>query len=451
MVQMSAADKAVVMAIDGNDKCADCGQKFPQWASVSFGTVFCLECSGAHRGLGVHISFVRSIAMDSWTQEQLKLMKAGGNDKCKQYLSAKGIASNTAIKPKYESDAAQLYKEVLKARAEGRPEPTQLTKKTPTRKSNSFQSNLGGSNHSSSSSFKSSNGSDDPNGMERLTGESDEQYIARQTRLRNEAKARMAAKFGGSKSMGGVGSSYGNGGGGSSMQGFGSNSSYNPNTGSYGAGGGLGFDVENITGSITSGFGSAWSTVGDITSRAGSALQNDANIQDLTSSVKSTGFGLWSSMSSAVQDVARSLAESESDGLHDLQRQMKEKKSASNNTYEGFGSDTMNVGVNSINTSNTLTTSNTAIASTLPKKNEDPNGLERLTGESEVEYMQRQTRIRDEAKERMNAKFGTNRTMSTASSIPRPSPKKSPPPKPSQVQIKEKMQTSDDFFNSFGT
>jgi hypothetical protein len=49
MVQMSKADKDVVMALPGNQKCADCGMKNPQWASVSFGTVFCLECSGVHR------------------------------------------------------------------------------------------------------------------------------------------------------------------------------------------------------------------------------------------------------------------------------------------------------------------------------------------------------------------------------------------------------------------
>ena len=48
-------------------------------------------------------------------------------------------------------------------------------------------------------------GAPDPNGMERLPGESDADYIARQTRLRDEAKARMAAKFGGG-GMGGVGS-----------------------------------------------------------------------------------------------------------------------------------------------------------------------------------------------------------------------------------------------------
>ena len=46
---MSPADQAVVKALPGNTQCCDCGMKNPQWASVSFGNVFCLECSGVHR------------------------------------------------------------------------------------------------------------------------------------------------------------------------------------------------------------------------------------------------------------------------------------------------------------------------------------------------------------------------------------------------------------------
>lgn len=122
---MDASDQVAIKGLPGNDICADCLAPNPQWASASFATLICMDCSGRHRGLGTHISFVRSITMDSWTSQQLAVMKLGGNDACRAFLFKHGITTKD-IREKYSSQAAQLYKQVLKARQEGRPEPTEL-------------------------------------------------------------------------------------------------------------------------------------------------------------------------------------------------------------------------------------------------------------------------------------------------------------------------------------
>ncbi|KAG5835499.1 hypothetical protein ANANG_G00244660 [Anguilla anguilla] len=65
--------------IPGNEQCCDCGQADPRWASINLGILLCIECSGIHRSLGVQCSKVRSLTLDSWEPELLKLMCELGN------------------------------------------------------------------------------------------------------------------------------------------------------------------------------------------------------------------------------------------------------------------------------------------------------------------------------------------------------------------------------------
>ncbi|KAA0044505.1 ADP-ribosylation factor GTPase-activating protein AGD3 [Cucumis melo var. makuwa] len=71
----------ILRRVCGNDKCADCGAPEPDWASLNLGVLVCIECSGVHRNLGVHISKVRSLTLDVkvWEPSVISLFQSLGN------------------------------------------------------------------------------------------------------------------------------------------------------------------------------------------------------------------------------------------------------------------------------------------------------------------------------------------------------------------------------------
>ena len=112
----------ILRSAPGCSTCADCSMLEPEWASLNYGVTLCVECSGAHRSLGVHVSKVRSAILDVkvWTDPLLNgAFVKWGNTNANAVLEAKlSNDKNGTRKPNPKSTKEEKLEYVKKKYAE---------------------------------------------------------------------------------------------------------------------------------------------------------------------------------------------------------------------------------------------------------------------------------------------------------------------------------------------
>ncbi|XP_045565582.1 stromal membrane-associated protein 2 [Salmo salar] len=98
-----------LLSLEENKFCADCKSKGPRWASWNLGIFICIRCAGIHRNLGVHISRVKSVNLDQWTQEQIQCVQEIGNAKARRLYEA--FLPECFIRPETDQSAEMFIRD----------------------------------------------------------------------------------------------------------------------------------------------------------------------------------------------------------------------------------------------------------------------------------------------------------------------------------------------------
>ncbi|KAJ5550112.1 Arf GTPase activating protein [Penicillium sp. DV-2018c] len=124
--QNSQTIKAL-LKLEPNKICADCKRnKHPRWASWNLGVFVCIRCSGIHRGMGTHISRVKSVDLDAWTDEQLQSVVKWGNGRANKYWEAKLAPGHVPSDAKIENFIRTKYESKRWVMDGGMPDPSTL-------------------------------------------------------------------------------------------------------------------------------------------------------------------------------------------------------------------------------------------------------------------------------------------------------------------------------------
>uniref|UniRef100_A0A7S1AQS2 Arf-GAP domain-containing protein n=1 Tax=Noctiluca scintillans TaxID=2966 RepID=A0A7S1AQS2_NOCSC len=119
------SDATEILSQIGNSCCFDCDRdcSLRPWVSLTFGVVLCLNCAGQHRSLGTHVSYVRSLTLDTIKEQERRSLLNRGNQRFSAFLQdPEAFVDHPAVKitrkewinmpfrDRYCSPTVELYK-----------------------------------------------------------------------------------------------------------------------------------------------------------------------------------------------------------------------------------------------------------------------------------------------------------------------------------------------------
>ena len=100
---------------EGNNHCIDCQLVNPTYTSINNAVFLCDNCADIHKRLGQNITQIKSITNDQFSDEEISLLKIGGNLRLENLLKEYSLKEDQNKQYKYYLKIVEYYRSLLKA------------------------------------------------------------------------------------------------------------------------------------------------------------------------------------------------------------------------------------------------------------------------------------------------------------------------------------------------